>query len=68
MREVFRTMFSSITTFFRAIEKGSETLEHYAIWAERESAAFEEEASVERIARMSLLREKLQLVEIKEAA
>jgi hypothetical protein len=67
MREMFRTIFSSITSFFRAIEKGSETLENCAKWAECESAAFEEEARFERNARINLLQEKLQLVELKPA-
>ena len=67
MREMLRTMFSSITAFFRAIEKGSETLENYAIWAEAESAAFEQEARLERTARLSELTDKLQLVDANAA-
>ena len=63
MREMLRTMLSSITAFFRAIEKGSETVENYAKWAEAESAAFEQEAKLERTARLSELTDKLRLVD-----
>ncbi len=48
--------------------QAANTLDNYAMWAESESAAFEEEASIERTARMSQLREKLQLVHITEVA
>ena len=67
MREMLRTMFSSITSFFRAIEKGSETMENYAKWAEAESAAFEQEAKLERTARLTELTDKLRLIDANAA-
>jgi hypothetical protein len=68
MRQMFKQFFSGITAFFSAFERGANTLDNYAKWAESESAAFEEEASVERTARMNQLRENLQLVHITKAA
>ena len=68
MRQMFKQFFKGVTAFFSAFERGANTLDNYAKWAESESAAFEEEAAVERIARINQLREKLQLVHIKDAA
>ena len=59
MRDMFRNIFSSIAVFFSAVEKGSRTLENYASWAEKESAAFETEAKVEREARLTALTKQL---------
>ena len=55
MREMLRTMFSAFTSFFRAFDLGARTLVNYATWAESESAAFEQEARVERVARIQAL-------------
>lgn len=60
MREMFRTVFSSITTFFRAFELGASTLENYAKWAEGESSAFEQESRVERMSRLQNLNKQLE--------
>lgn len=68
MRQMLKQFFKGVTAFFSAFERGANTLDNYAKWAESESAAFEEEASVERIARINQLRERLQLVNITEAA
>ena len=68
MRQMFKQLFSGITAFFSAFERAANTLDNYAMWAESESAAFEEEASIERTARMNQLREKLLLVHITEVA
>ena len=61
MREMFRTMFSSITSFFRAFELSACTLENYAKWAEGESAFFEQEGRLQRLGRVKKLKEKLEL-------
>lgn len=68
MRQMFKQLFKGITAFFSAFERGANTLDNYAKWAESESAAFEEEASVERAARLAKLRAQLQLVSIADAA
>jgi len=62
---IMRQMFKQ---FFTAFERGANTLDNYPKWAESESAVFEEDASVERTARMNQLRENLQLVHTTEAA
>lgn len=66
MREMFRTMFSAVTSFFRAFDFGARTLENYAKWAEGESSGFEMEGRVERAARIRALREKLQIEDEKD--
>lgn len=67
MRDMFRTAFSAFTSFFRAFDLGARTIENYATWAESESSAFEEEARLERVARIASLTEKLQLVDANAA-
>ena len=64
MRDMFRQAFSSITTLFRAVERGANTLDNYAKWAEEESAAFEQEAAIERQARIAELQTKLKLKQV----
>lgn len=68
MRSMLGTFFSAFTSFFRAFDLGARTLENYAKWAEGESSAFEAESKVERQARISALKKKLQLVDSAEAA
>lgn len=62
MRTMFKQFFSAITTLFHAVERGANTLDNYAKWAEAESAAFEQEAAVERQARIKELKDKLKVV------
>ena len=62
MREMFRTIFSAITALFRTAEKGANTLEVYATWAEEESIAFKDQAAIERKARLDKLRTELKAV------
>lgn len=62
MREMLRQIFSAITTLFRAVERGANTLDNYAKWAEAESAHFEAEAAIEREARIIQLKEKVKPV------
>ena len=59
MRESLRTMFSSISSLFRALDFGARTVENYAKWSEAESAAFEAEFKIEREARITDLRTQL---------
>jgi hypothetical protein len=59
MRDMIRTMFSSITSLFRAVDLSSRTVENYAKWTEAESAAFEAEAKIEREGRIEKLRAQL---------
>jgi len=59
MREMFRQAFSAITTLFRAVEHGANTLDNYAKWAEEESADFVDTASIERKAKIVQLETKL---------
>lgn len=69
MREMLRQIFSAITTLFRAVERGANTLDNYAKWAEAESAHFEEEAAIEREARIAALKTKVaQLPTTKKAS
>lgn len=62
MLEMFRTMFGAITALFRAAEKGANSLDHVAAWAEDESAAFRDQAAIERQARLEELEKSLKLV------
>lgn len=62
MREMFRTIFSAVTALFRAAEKGANSLDHIAAWAEDESATFKEQAALERKARLEELEKSLKLV------
>ncbi len=57
MREMFRQFFSAITTLFRAFERGANVIDNCAKWAEIESSAFEQEASIERQKHLTLLRD-----------
>jgi hypothetical protein len=56
MREMFRQVFSTITTLFGAIERGATAIDNYASWAEAESAAFAAESAIERSKRLTLLK------------
>lgn len=62
MRDMFRQFFSAITTLFRAVERGANTVDSYAKWAEAEAAHFEEQAAIERQARIIELKAKLKAV------
>ncbi len=55
MREMFRQAFSAATTLFRTVERGANTLDNYAKWAEAESADFEQVAAIERKVRIAKL-------------
>jgi len=61
MREALAALWNSViltlTTFNRTIA----TVDNYAKWAEAESAAFEEEARIEREARLAILSKQLEL-------
>ncbi|MEH6616518.1 MAG: hypothetical protein V7699_01620 [Porticoccus sp.] len=59
MREMFRQVFSAITTLFRTVERGANTLDNYASWAEQESADFVEVAAIERQNKIKQLEVKL---------
>jgi len=55
MREMFRQAFSTITTLFHAVERGANTIDHYAKWAEAEAQHFEQESAIERKANIAKL-------------
>jgi hypothetical protein len=55
MREMFRQVFATITTLFGAVQRGATTIDNYASWAEAESAAFAQEAAIDRSKRLALL-------------
>lgn len=59
MRAMFRQFFNAFTALFSAVERGANTLDNYAKWAEAESAHFEEEAAIERKARIAHLKAKV---------
>jgi hypothetical protein len=59
MREMFRQAFSAVTTLFRTVERGANTLDNYAKWAEAESADFEQVAAIERSHNITKLELKL---------
>jgi hypothetical protein len=62
MREMFRQAFSAITTLFRAVERGANTLDHYASWAEAESKDFADTSALERKDKIAKLEKKLEAV------
>lgn len=59
MREMFRQIFTTITTLFRTVERGANAFESCAKWAEAEAAHFEKEATIEREAKLNSLKAEL---------
>ena len=62
MRQMFRNIFSAIATLFGAVERGANALDSCAKWAEAEAEALEQEAAMERQARIQNLQAELKEV------
>lgn len=59
MRKMFTNFFNAFAVLFSALEKGAQTIDNYASWAEGESRVFKEESELERTARLTALQHKL---------
>ena len=68
MFKMFTQLFLSITSFFSAFEKVGAAANHLADWAEESSAAFADEARIERQKKLALLKADLKAVENKTTA
>jgi hypothetical protein len=66
MFAMFKQLFIAITTYFTALEKTAKAVNHLADWAEETSAAFADEARIERQKKLALLKADLKAVEAKQ--
>ena len=55
MRQMFTQIFSAITTLFGAVERGANSLDNLARWAEEETATFADQSAIERQQKIRLL-------------
>lgn len=67
MFAMFKQLFSAITLFFVATEKLASASNHLATWADETSAAFADEARIERQKKLANLRAELKAVESKSS-
>ena len=65
MFAMFKQLFSAITLFFVATEKLASASNHLATWADETSAAFADEARIERQKKLATLKADLKAVENK---
>ena len=65
MFAMFKQLFTAITLFFVATEKIASASNHLATWADETSAAFADEARIERQKKLALLKADLKAVEDK---
>lgn len=63
---MFKQLFAAFTMYFFAFEKIAKTANNFADWAEESSAAFADEARIERAKKLAKL--KAELKEVKQAA
>lgn len=63
MFAMFKQLFAAITTYFIAFEKTAQAVNHLADWAEETSAAFADEARIERQKKLAILKADLRAVE-----
>lgn len=62
---MFKQLFVAITVYFTALERSAKAVDHLAQWAEETSAAFADEARIERQKKLALLKADLKAVENK---
>ena len=62
MFKMFTQLFLSITSFFSAFEKVGAAANHLADWAEESSAAFADEARIERQKKLKILKAELKAI------
>ena len=65
MFAMFKQLFTAITLFFVATEKIASASNHLATWADETSAAFADEARIERQKKLAMLKADLKAAENK---
>ena len=66
MFAMFKQLFVAITVYFTALERSAKAVDHLAQWAEETSAAFADEARIERQKKLAILKADLKAVESKQ--